>query len=104
MKLYKLVQNMLEEYPETRSDDRSLFWHMHMELHAFARNTMSYQEFLEMPPYSSVVRARRMVQANDRKRAEKFGVKPRWQPNPVIKMLRKKRQNEKGTHVYRENV
>ena len=95
MKLYDLVKILLEKYPECRNSDRYLMWKI-WDMQGIVRdNRLSKFEFIYTAIHpESIRRTRQKIQ-------EKYS---ELKADEKIQEERKKIQEQKGTHIYRETT
>lgn len=94
MKIYDLSKSILEKYPITRSDDNKLIWVVLGELGYIHDGAIAKEDFLNCPSFESITRARRKIQE----------LHPELAPNDFVKSARKHIEDQKGTHIFREEV
>lgn len=94
-KLYDQVKFLLECYPETRNSDKQLVWKFY-EFNGFVSSdgAIYKQDFLAMNSPDSVSRAARMIKH----------LHPELKGEKKIVELKEKKQLEKGTHIFREQL
>jgi len=94
MKTYDLVKKILEEKVACRSSDKHLIWvYMTHKAGKDGAPMISMPDFLNCSPFESITRARRKVQE----------LHPELKSSTVVNDYRKKKQNTKGTFIYRED-
>lgn len=94
MKIYDLSKSILEKYPSTRSDDKKLIWVVLGELGYIHDGVIAKEDFLNSPSFESVRRSRQKIQELHHELA----------PNEFVKSARKHIEEQKGTHIFREEV
>ena len=96
MKLYDLIKKLLKENPEYRDSDKKLMWRVWaIELNTDTTvNAINYLDFLKVSTPESITRARRMVQQDFED----------LRASDNVSRQRKAKQEQKGTHVYREYI
>lgn len=95
MKLYDLVKKQLKENPEYRDSDKKLIWKVwSIELNSVGMDMINYSNFMKVSTPESITRARRMVQQD----FKDLGA------SSNISRARRAKQEQKGTHVYREYI
>jgi hypothetical protein len=94
MRSYNLIKKLLQENPELRNDDKLLQWKV-WEIEGSVKNDcMYYSDFKNASNPETLRRTRQKIQ-------ELF---PELGPTETIKNLRRKRQEQKGTFIYRDNI
>ncbi len=103
MKIYDLVKDLLEKYPEMRNSDKKLIWAVYFKKQLVqlpenpsikGMSRILYMNFLQGPSFESITRARRKVQE----------LNPElWSSMPVRNKRRVKEQT-KGTFIFREEA
>jgi len=94
MKIYDLTKSILEKYPSTRSDDKKLIWVVLGELGYIHNSVIAKEDFLNSPSFESIRRSRQKIQE----------LHPELAPNDFVKKARKFIENQKGTHIFREEA
>lgn len=94
MKIYDLSKSILEKYPSTRSDDKKLIWVVLGELGYIHDGVITKEDFLNSPSFESIRRSRQKIQE----------LHPELAPNIFVKSARKHIEEQKGTHIFREEV
>lgn len=94
MRIYDLTKSVLEKYPSTRSDDKKLIWVVLGELGYIHESVITKEDFLNSPSFESIRRSRQKIQE----------LHPELAPNDFIKSARKEVENQKGTHIFREEA
>lgn len=95
MRLYELIKKLLEEKEDRRNSDKKLMWAVWHKL-GYATLSMSFTDFINpnCPTPESITRARRKIQ-------EEY---PELQATDEVERERRKKEEQKGTHVYRGEV
>ena len=93
MKLYNLVKQILNYDELARNSDKQLLWRVFEEL-GIKEEYITKDQFMSMPSSESITRARRKVQ--------ELNIELR--SNMTIQRARNKIKQQKGTHVFREEV
>lgn len=94
-KLYDVVKKLLEDYPAMRDNDRMLMWSVWEKQGLTYRSTIDSDRFIyEAITPESITRCRRKIQEQH----------PSLAASEKVKELRKSREEEKGTHIFREEV
>ena len=100
MKLYDTVKEMLEKYPPLRDSDRLLIWNIWGKQGKLIRSndpaltSISKQEFMLAASPESIRRCRQKIQENF----------PELRASENIQKEKDAIANQKGTHVYREEL
>lgn len=99
MKLYDIVINLLIDHPVLRDSDRRLIWNVwHRQgLINMDEGTDTYitkANFLKAASTESIRRCRQKIQEE----------RPELGPSAYVKEARRKKQADKGTFIYRENI
>lgn len=96
MKIYDLVKKVLVENKQARNSDKELIWEVFSATTAryLVNHVISRDEFMSMPSFESITRARRKVQENH----------PELQSDKQILLMRKAKESYGGNFVYHENV
>jgi hypothetical protein len=93
IKIYDLVLELLQDYPESRNSDKKLIWRAWEKLgYVESGYSLQYEDFMRAPSTESLRRARQLVQASH----------PELQATRRVRSERKFIENQKGTFVYRE--
>jgi len=92
--IYELVKDILTKYPATRDSDKKLIWSVHIKEGKVVGGRMSMEDFLNSTSEESITRARRKVQEEC----------PELASSPIVAEMRKEKEEDKGTFVYREKV
>lgn len=96
MKIYDLVKMLLERYPELRGNDKLLIWnvwgHKGYLINTDTGTGINKDFFMIATSTESIRRCRQKIQEKHPElRADKF-----------IQDRRKEIENQRGTHIYRE--
>lgn len=94
MTIYEIVKDILTKYPATRDSDKKLIWSVWIKQGKVVGGKITMDNYLNSEIEESITRARRMVQ-ND------F---PELRATPLIQEMRQKKEEEKGTFVYRDEL
>lgn len=99
MKIYDLVKDLLVKHPGLRDSDQLLIWNVwgvggYLIDADYGRRTIDKSTFLQATHPESITRARRMVQQDF----------PYLRSSREIQKAKDKKEAEKGTFAYRENV
>lgn len=92
--IYDLVYELLRDYPALRDSDKKLIWSVWIREGKVVGGKISMEDFLKASVEESITRARRKVQEEH----------PELAASPIVEAMRKEKEEEKGTHIYRENV
>jgi len=94
MKLYDKVKNILTLHPETRDSDKKLTWKI-WEIQGVADfEGINYLSFLKATSGDSITRAARMIKQKH----------PELRGTLKVLAVKQKKQEEKGTFVFREQI
>lgn len=101
-KVYDLVKQLLEEYPETRDSDKKLIWkiwdslgHIHEEqIMGQLIPTIDYYHFMDSPSTESIRRCRQKLQETH----------PELRGSKYIQDKRSEKQKSKSSFIYREEL
>ncbi len=93
MKLYDKVKKILEADEQARNSDKHLIWKV-FESTSNGRDFMTYQDFIKMPAFESITRARRKIQE----------LHIELRPNMTVQRGRIGKARQKGKFVYREKT
>lgn len=100
-RLYTLVQTILKDDAQARSNDKYLIWRVYQELGlvetsiiGMAYEKIGFGKFLKGPSFESITRARRKIQELDPTLAATLDVQEK----------RAERQASKGTFIFRETI
>jgi hypothetical protein len=94
-KIYDLVKTILEVYPQTRNDDKSLHFSVWNKLGFLENRSISWENYKKAPSTETIGRVRRKLQ-------EMYS---HLQPtDPKVIRIRKAKQETKGTFIYREEI
>lgn len=96
MKLYDLVKELLEENPKRRDSDKMLMFAVWYRLGFIENKGLSFESFMQRrcPTPESITRCRRKIQEN----------LPSLRSSKAVEAERRKKETEKGTFIYREQV
>lgn len=97
-KLYDVVKNLLEQFPDLRNSDRLLIWQVwRKEGHfydQYGQPRINFDDFMKATSSESVTRCRRKIQENI----------PELRGTEWVQKARQDIADQKGTHIYREKV
>ena len=93
MKVYDLVKQILEDHPQTRNSDKALHFTVWNKLGLIKNRAITYEDYKEAPSTETIRRSRQKIQE----------LYPELGPtSDKIKRARRKKQETKGTFIYRE--
>lgn len=99
-KIYDLVKELLTDYPELRDSDKELIWSVWIKL-GYVKEDDYYQvalidksDFMKAPSTETIRRCRQKIQE----------LHPELQSSKWIQEQRKKIEDQRGTHIYREEI
>jgi len=92
--LYELIKQLLTDYPSLRDSDKKLIWSVHIKEGKVMGGKISMEDFLSSTSEESITRARRRVQEEH----------PELCASPLIQEMRDKKEEDKGTFIYHEQV
>lgn len=94
-RLYDQVKILLECYPEVRNSDKQLVWKFYEFNGLISSDGAIYkQDFLAVNSPDSISRASRMIKH----------LHPELKGDKKVVELKEKKQLEKGTHIFREQL
>lgn len=96
MKLYDLVKELLEEKPQRRDSDKMLMFAVYRRLGFVQDTCLDYENFIQKrcPTPESITRCRRKIQE----------LHPELGGSRKVTEARKEKEDQKGTHIFREKV
>lgn len=99
MKLYDIVINLLIDHPVLRDSDRRLIWNVWYRQGLISINDdndsfITKGDFLKAASTESIRRCRQKIQEE----------RPELGPSAYVKEARRKKQANKGTFIYREEL
>ena len=89
MTIYDRVFEALTNYPQLRSSDKKLIWHL-----CSKGECLDYGDFMKAPSFESITRARRKAQA----------LHPELRANTIVTRARKEKETKKGYFVFHEET
>jgi predicted RNA-binding protein with EMAP domain len=93
MKIYDRVKKILELHPSTRNSDKRLIWQVYKDMYPFGQDlTISYHDFMELPAFESITRARRKIQE----------IHPELQATKEVFEQRALKADSKGQFIFTE--
>ena len=96
MKLYDLIKSLLTERQDLRDSDKKLIWAVFQELGYATSYTISFSDFTSpsCPSTESIRRCRQKIQENV----------PELRGSQKVQKLRDDIEDQRGTHIYREET
>ena len=98
MKLYDVVKQMLEEYPQLRDSDRKLIWNLWHKKGILEgegkKTTISFENFMTAPHPESIRRVRQKIQEQH----------PHLKATLEVDEIKREIEAWGGNHVFQENL
>lgn len=94
MKLYDKVKDLLVKYPQLRDSDKRLIWAIWTVSNKTSFGSITKDSFYSANSSESITRARRKVQE----------LNPELRPTKLVQETRHKKQQDKGTFIFREQT
>ena len=93
-KLYDLIKDLLQKYPQLRDSDKLLVWNIWGIEGFLGEGLITKSNYLEGTSSESITRCRRKIQENF----------PELRSSKEVQAVKNDKQDEKGTFIYREKV
>jgi len=88
--IYLRVKNILSKYESTRNSDKLLIWYLANEEGKIEDDKLGFNNFMELPSFESITRARRKIQE----------MTPQLRANEFVTEERRKKERVQGRFIY----
>jgi hypothetical protein len=101
MRIYDIVKDILEKSPACRDSDKRLIWNVwnrktlvQINRDDLRQSRILFMDYMNAPSSESITRARRKIQE----------LHPELQSSEAVRKMKDKKEETKGSFVYREEV